>query len=63
MKLNPWFIATAIFAFASIISFFQIGSYYADKNNFNGVVGFLGIGIVSALIACYCLYKTSKTSK
>lgn len=49
-----------IFAFASVISFFQINSYWADKNNFNGLVGWLGIGIVTGLVAVFCLAKVMK---
>ena len=61
-KMNPWFTAMVIFAFASIISFFQIDSAWADAHKFNGFVGWLGIGIVTGLVAIFCLYKVSKTS-
>lgn len=60
--LNPWFGAMVVLAFGSIISFFQINSYAADKNNMNGLFGWLGIGIVLGIAACYCLYKANKTS-
>ena len=50
-----WFWVTAIFAFGSVISFFQINSYKADKNNMNGLFGWLGIGIVLGLVAIYFL--------
>ena len=45
---------------SSVISFFQINSYWADQNNFNGVFGWLGIGIVTAAVAVFCLTKVSK---
>lgn len=51
-----------VFAFSSVISFFQINSYWADKHHFNGLFGWLGIGIVTGVIACYGLYKVSKNS-
>ena len=57
---KKWFALMAIFAFASIISFFQINSYWADKHNFNGLFGWLGIGIVSGLVAVFCLSKVAK---
>lgn len=60
--LNPWFGFMVVAAFISIISFFQIKSYWADKNNFNGLFGWTGIGIVFGLAAAYCLYKANKTS-
>lgn len=59
---NPWYGFMVIAAFASIISFFQINSYWADKNNFNGLFGWLGIGIVSGLAAVFFLWKANKTS-
>ena len=57
-----WFLIMTAFAFASVISFFQINSYWADNHNFNGLKGWLGLGIVFGLVACFCLYKVSKTS-
>lgn len=59
---KEWFIFMTIFAFASVISFFQIDSYWADINDFNGIVGFLGIGIVTGLLAIFGLYKASQKS-
>lgn len=61
-KLNTNFVACAIFTMLSVISFFQINSYWADKNNFNGIFGWLGIGIVLAIVAIYWLYRTIKSS-
>jgi len=55
-----WFGFMVVFAFASVISFFQINSYWADQNNFNGFFGFLGIGIVFGLAAVFCLMKVAK---
>lgn len=43
------FVIMAILAFISIISFFQIDSDWADRHHFNGVFGWLGIGIVVGL--------------
>lgn len=54
-----WFTAMVVFAFISIISFFQIDSAWADAHKFNGIAGWLGIGIVFAIAAIYCLYKAS----
>lgn len=49
----------AVTAFISVISFFQIDSAWADKNHFNGLLGWLGVGIVFGLVAAYCLYKVN----
>lgn len=59
---SQWFIFMAIFAFASVISFFQINSAWADEHNFNGLFGWLGIGLVSAAIAVFGLVKTVQNS-
>lgn len=59
---QQWFIFMTVFAFASVISFFQIDSYWSDMNNFNGLFGWLGIGIITGLVALYGLYKTAKNS-
>jgi hypothetical protein len=55
-----WFIFMTVFAFASVISFFQINSYWADQHDFNGLFGWLGIGIVTGLAAIFGLYKVNK---
>jgi hypothetical protein len=60
MSVRTWFAIMCVTAFISVISFFQINSYWADKNNFNGLFGWLGIGIVFGLVAAFCLYKVSK---
>jgi len=62
MTAKQWFALTSVFAFLSVGSFFQINSYWSDKNHFNGVFGWLGIGIVSGLIAIYCLYKVTQNT-
>lgn len=62
MTTKQWFAVMVLFAFASVISFFQIDSYWADQNDFNGLFGWLGIGIVTGLVAIFCLFKVSKNS-
>jgi len=57
---KKWFLLMTVLAFASVISFFQINSYWADQNKFNGFFGFLGIGIVLGLGAIYCLLRVNK---
>ena len=57
---RKWFGLMVVFAFASVISFFQINSYQADLNHMNGLVGWLGIGIVLGLVAVFCLWKVTK---
>jgi hypothetical protein len=52
-------IFTAIFAFISVISFFQVNSAWADDHNFN--TGWKVIGAITGLIAIYCLTKTAKS--
>jgi hypothetical protein len=61
-QTKQWFAFTAVFAFASFISFINIGSSFGDENNFNGIIGFTGIGILSALVSVFGLYKSSKKS-
>lgn len=51
-----------VFAFLSVISFFQINSAWADKHHFNGLFGWLGLGIVFGLIAIYGLYNVAKNA-
>lgn len=60
MSTKALFICMAIFAFGSVISFFQIDSYWADQHHFNGIIGWLGIGIVLGLVAIYFLYRVIK---
>ena len=59
---NPWFGFMVVLAFGSAISFFQINSFYADTHKLNGIVGFLGLGIVLGLAAVFCLIKVNYTS-
>jgi hypothetical protein len=54
---KQWFLLAVVFAFASFISFINISSAWADEHDFNGLVGFLGVGIVSGLFAMYSLFK------
>jgi hypothetical protein len=60
MRAHHWMILTVIFAFISVISFFQIDSAWSDAHKFNGLLGWLGIGIVTGLIAIFCLVNTAK---
>lgn len=60
MTTKGWFALMVFFAFAAVISFFQINSYWADQNNFNG--WWTSLGIVFGSIAAFCLYKVSDTA-
>jgi drug/metabolite transporter (DMT)-like permease len=62
MSTKILFGITAIFAFASFISFIQIGSAWADANNANGIAGFLGLGILLGIVAIYFLARVVKQS-
>lgn len=62
MNTKRWFALTVVFAFLSVISFFNINSYYGDTHHFNGVFGFLGLGIVLGGIATFGLSKVIKNS-
>lgn len=61
-KNNPevWGLFTVILAFASVISFFQINSYQADKHDLNGF--WTGAGIVIGLGAVFTFIKTISNS-
>lgn len=50
--------AMAILAFASVICFFQVNSYWSDKHHFN--TWFIVIGIVLGLGAIYCLRQANE---
>lgn len=58
MTTNKWWIVTVVSAFASVISFFQVNSAWADAHHFNA--GWVFIGIATGLAACYSLYKVSR---
>jgi len=58
--MKKYWTGLVIAAFISIISFFQIGSYWADTHNFNG--GWTIIGIAFGLAALFCLYKVRQNS-
>lgn len=60
-KASPWWIGTVVSAFLSVLCFFQINSYWGDTHNFNGIFGFLGLGILFALLTIWFLYKANKT--
>jgi hypothetical protein len=62
-KLSPakkWFAAMVVLAFASVISFFQVDSAWADANNFN--TGLKIAGTVLGLGAIFSLFKVTKNS-
>lgn len=60
MSASKWFIFMAVFAFASVISFFQINSYAADKHHLNSL--FVVLGIVAGMVAVFGLTKVIKNS-
>lgn len=47
-------------AFVSVITFFQVDSYWADTHDFNGSL--IAIGVVFGLVAGFFLYKVIKNS-
>jgi len=56
MNKGKWFWAIgAVLAFASVISFFQINSYFADQHKLNTV--WLVAGIICGLGALVLAYK------
>lgn len=58
--LNPWMAGVVGSAFAAVICFMQINSYWADKNGMNWmwwVLGFVGVGLLG-----YCGYRLNKSS-
>lgn len=58
MRAHKWMILMAIFAFISVISFFQVNSAWADAHNFN--TGWKLIGTAAGIAAIFCLIKTAK---
>ena len=52
---TKWFWFMTVFAFASVICFFNVNSYVGDKYRINSV--FVIAGIVFAAIAIYSLKK------
>jgi len=59
---SKWFKITTFFAFMAAISYFQINSAWADNNNFNGIKGWLGIGILFSILTVISAIKTIKLS-
>jgi hypothetical protein len=57
MTATKWFLTSGALGFISVISFFQINSYWADTHKFNGIFGWLGIGIVAGLAALWAMSK------
>lgn len=62
MSTKLLFAIMVLFAFGSVISFFQINSAWADANNANGITGFLGLGILLGIAAVYFLFRVVKQS-
>lgn len=60
IKWNPWFTAAIFTAFGGIISFFQINSYFADRNNLNWL--FVTLGIILCGATVWLVMKANKTS-
>ena len=58
-NVNPWWGLFVVFAFASVICFFQINSAFADAHKLNGVAKVLGV--LFAVVSIAGLYKASKT--
>lgn len=53
-----WFTVMVITAFVSVISFFNINSYFADKHKINWL--FTVVGIIFALVAIYSYAKANQ---
>jgi hypothetical protein len=55
-RFNYYWAGFAIFAFASVISFFQIDGYWADQHHLGNLL-WIGLGILFAAISIYCIKK------
>lgn len=60
---TKWFTITVVLAFSAFFSFAFINSEWGDKNNFNGLFGFLGIGLLLTVASIASLVKTIKVSQ
>ncbi len=61
--MNPWMPFMALFAFGSVISFFNVNSAWSDKiGQPKGNRTFIIVGVVLGLVAIFCLYKLVTTS-
>ncbi len=60
MSTKKWFAVMTIAAFLSVISFFQINSYWSDQHNFNS--GWTIIGVVFGLSAIFGLWQVTRRS-
>ncbi len=58
--INPYYGFMVVAAFASIISFFQVNSAFADKHHINWL--WIVLGVVFALVFVYFGWKANKTS-
>jgi FtsH-binding integral membrane protein len=54
---KKWFAFMTVFAFASVICFFNVNSYFADKHRINAL--FIVFGILFAILAVYGLKKVN----
>lgn len=58
MTLKKWYAVLVITAFISVISFFQINSYFADKHKINWL--FIVVGVLFAIATGYSFYMCNK---
>jgi len=58
MTVAKWYTVLVIAAFASVISFFNINSAFADAHKVNGL--FKIAGIIFGLVAAYSYYMANK---
>jgi uncharacterized membrane-anchored protein len=49
-KGKKWFIIMSALAILSLVSFFQINSYFADKHKINGLFTLLGIILAAGAV-------------
>jgi hypothetical protein len=61
-KSSTWFRISSVLAFAAMISFFQIDTAWADEHNFNGWLGWKGIGAVLSLVSAGAMWISAKNS-
>jgi hypothetical protein len=59
LTAKQWYIVAVLLAFVSFISFANINSSWADEHNFNGWIGFFGLGILSGLLTILSLIRSN----